>query len=86
VHAGCRDRDAYLAEASGVIAQVIPASRIRRTGAAGTAASVLATVDRDELDGYWLHLDVDILDPDGSYAGLLTEILATGLGSLSQER
>jgi hypothetical protein len=43
-------------------------------------------VDRDELDGYWLHLDVDILDPDGSYAGLLTEILATGLGSLSQER
>jgi arginase len=165
VHVGCRNGDTYLAEASSVIAQVIPASQVRRSGAADIAASVLApvdrdeldgywplwtgtswtgtghcgpgragrvlaTVDRDELDGYWLHLDVDILDrtvmpavdslsaggldpseltgllgalapraigaqvtvfdpdldPDGGYASLLTEILATGLEQLGQQR
>jgi arginase len=130
VHAGCRDDDTFAAEARGVIAQVIPASRIRQAGAAEIAASVLATVDRDELDGYWVHLDVDILDPgempavdspspgglepgeltgllaalapraagaqvtvfdpdldpDGGYASILTEILATGLASLGRKR
>ncbi len=63
VHAGCRDDDEHLAEASDIIAQVIPASRVRHAGAAATAAAVLATVDTGQLDGYWLHLDVDILDP-----------------------
>jgi arginase len=63
VHIGCRDDDQYLAEASDVIAQVIPASRVRLAGSAATANTVLATVDRTSLDGYWLHLDVDILDP-----------------------
>ncbi len=62
VHAGCRADDEHLAEASGVIAQVIPAGRIREDGAA-TATAILATVAAAGLDGYWLHLDVDILDP-----------------------
>jgi arginase len=63
VHAGCRDDDEGLAEAAGVLAQVIPARRIRQDGAAATAEAVLATVAASELDGYWLHVDVDILDP-----------------------
>jgi arginase len=63
VHAGCRDDDEGLAEASAVLGQVIPARRIRQDGAAATAEAVLATVEASPLDGYWLHLDVDILDP-----------------------
>jgi arginase len=63
VHAGCRDDDEGLAEASEVLAQVIPARRIRQDGAAATAEAVLATVAASQLDGFWLHVDVDILDP-----------------------
>ena len=63
VHAGCRDDDEGLAEAGAVLGQVIPARRIRQDGAAATAETVLATVAASPLDGYWLHLDVDILDP-----------------------
>lgn len=63
VHAGCRDDDEGLAEASGVLAQVIPARRVRQDGAEATAQAVLTTVAAGQLDGFWLHLDVDILDP-----------------------
>ena len=63
VHVGCRDDDDHLAEAGDVIAQVVPASRVRQAGTAAVAKEVLATVDTGLLDGYWLHLDVDILDP-----------------------
>jgi len=64
VHIGCRDDDDHLAEAGNVIAQVIPASRVHQAGPAASAEAVLATVDTGLLDGYWLHLDVDILDPE----------------------
>lgn len=63
VHVGCRDDDEYVAEADDLIAQVVPASRVRQAGPVAIADAVLATVDADLLDGYWLHLDVDILDP-----------------------
>ena len=63
VHIGCRDDDEYLAEASEVIAQVIPARWASENGAVTVAELALATVDTGQLDGYWLHLDVDILDP-----------------------
>lgn len=130
VHAGCRADDEYLAEASRVIAQVIPATRIREAGPAAVAEAIRRTAGASHLDGYWLHLDVDILDPefmpavdspdpgglrpaeltellaalapgacgaevtifdpdldpDGSYAALLTGILAEGLSRLGQER
>jgi arginase len=62
VHVGCRDDDEHLTEAAGIIAGVFPARRARKAGPAGTAAAVLATVSADQLDGYWLHVDVDILD------------------------
>jgi len=64
VHAGCRDDDEHLAEASRVLAQVIPASRVRQAGPSATADAILRTVTAGHLDGYWLHLDVDILDPE----------------------
>jgi arginase len=62
-HVGCREDDEHLAEASSVLAQVIPARRVAQAGPAATAEAILRTVDASHLDGYWLHLDVDILDP-----------------------
>ena len=95
-----------------------------------TARTILDVADRAGLDGYWVHLDVDILDPgvmpavdspdpgglsaaeltgllaalapravgaqvtvfdpdldpEGSHARLLTDILVTGLAPLSRDR
>jgi arginase len=85
VHVGCRDDDDHRAEAGDVIAQVIPASRVRQAGTAASAEAVLATVDTALLDGYWLHLDVDILDPedmpavDSPAPGGLDPVELTGL-------
>jgi arginase len=62
-HAGCRDDDAALAETTALLGTVVTAARIRRQGVAEAARRILDVVDRDGLDGYWLHLDVDILDP-----------------------
>lgn len=63
VHAGCRDDDEALAEVRDTIALVLRSSDIVRDGAAA-ADEILAAVTRPDLDGYWLHVDVDILDPE----------------------
>jgi arginase len=63
MHVGCRDDDEHLAEAGAVLAGVIPARQVTQSGAAAVADRVLATVAQPGLAGYWLHLDVDILDP-----------------------
>ncbi len=66
-HLGCRDDDEHLAEARGALGLVIPASRLRgghdTSSIAAGAARALEVVGRAR-DGYWLHLDVDVLDPD----------------------
>ena len=129
-HAGCRDEDDALAEVDRTVGLTIRASEIIRDGAADHGRRIREHLDRAELDGYWLHLDVDILDPtvmpavdspdpgginaahladllaalapravgaqvavfdpdldpDGRYARLLVEILATGLGELGRAR
>ncbi|MQA93908.1 MAG: arginase family protein [Streptosporangiales bacterium] len=63
VHAGCRDDDEEMTEVRAVLAAVIPSSEILGEGVAAAAERILAVVARPELDGYWIHLDVDILDP-----------------------
>src|SRR5215831_7925560 len=129
-HAGCRDNDEEFGEAAAVLGAVLPASHIRHQGVEQTARTILGAADRAGLDGYWIHLDVDILDPsvmpavdspdpgglsaaeltgllaalapravgaqvtvfdpdldpDGSHARLLTDILVTGLAPLSRAR
>jgi arginase len=62
VHVGCRDDDDHLAEVTGLLADVVPASQV--------AAQPDQAIDRVRrvvgapgLDGYWVHLDVDVLDP-----------------------
>jgi arginase len=63
VQVGCRDDDEHLAETRALLAAVVPASVVRAQGPAAVVASVLDLVTRPSLDGFWLHLDVDILDP-----------------------
>jgi arginase len=41
---------------------VIGADRIRRGGAAEAAAAALAILEGRGLDGFWVHVDVDVLD------------------------
>ncbi|THG31788.1 arginase family protein [Naasia lichenicola] len=60
VHIGCRDDDDELAEVRRAIGLVLPASRVTRIGAAASADATRAVVGHG---GYWLHLDVDALDP-----------------------
>ncbi|MCL4355621.1 MAG: arginase family protein [Nitrososphaerota archaeon] len=63
VHAGCRDGDEHISEVAEKIGAVLPASEMRRRGMKSAASTIRATVERTGLDGFWLHLDVDILDP-----------------------
>jgi arginase len=128
-HAGCRDDDEQIREATVVLGAVLPASQIRHQGVEQAARRILAVAGRAGLDGYWIHLDVDILDPgvmpavdspdpgglsaaeltgllaalapravgaqvtvfdpdldpDGTHARLLTDILVTGLAPLSRD-
>src|SRR5579859_5707314 len=63
VHAGCRDDDEGLYEAAALLGGVLPAMQIRHRGVEQAARKMLDVVGRASLDGYWIHLDVDILDP-----------------------
>jgi arginase len=128
-HAGCRDDDEELPETRDLLGAVIPASQIRHQGVERAARDILDVTGRAGVDGYWLHLDVDILDPqvmpsvdspdpggldpaeltgllaalapraagaqvtvfdpdldpDGSRARLLTDILVAGLATLGRD-
>ena len=46
-----------------VLGAVLPTSQIRHQGVEQAAREILDVTDRADLDGYWIHLDVDILDP-----------------------
>lgn len=61
-HVGCRDDDELLGEARELLAVVIPASQWI-SDPAGTLATLARTMSAEDLDGYWLHVDVDVLDP-----------------------
>src|SRR6266540_1085961 len=73
---------------------VIGADQIRRDGAAAAAAAALAVLEGRGLDGFWIHVDVDVLDrevmpavdspePDGLHyqelITLLRALTASGL-------
>jgi arginase len=51
-----------MAEVQAAIGLTIRAAEILRDGPAATAARIREHLDRQDLDGYWLHLDVDVLD------------------------
>jgi arginase len=87
VHVGCRGNDEHLAETSRLLGAVIPAAEVTTGGAAAAAGRTIEVVAVSETQGYWLHVDVDILDPShlsavdspdpgGVDPGELTELLA----------
>lgn len=88
------DRGWYEEVTTSTAITVIGADQIRHRGAAEAAAKTLAVLDGRGLDGFWIHLDVDVLDrkvmpavdspdPDGlTYAeliGLLRALSASDL-------
>jgi len=86
VHVGCRDDDEALDEVHAVLGRALTALQVRVAGAAVVAASILDVVARAGLDGYWLHVDIDVLDevfmpavdspsPDGLLPEQLIELL-----------
>jgi arginase len=128
-HAGCRDDDEEFQEATALLGAALPASHIRRLGVEQAAGKILDVAGRAGLEGFWIHLDVDILDsgvmpavdspdpgglsaaeltgllaalapravgaqvtvfdpdldPDGSHARLLTDILVSGVVALGRD-
>ena len=123
VHIGCRDNDRDVEEARSILGLVLPAREAIEIGMDATAQAARSTAGGV---GYWLHVDVDVLDPtfmpavdspdpggldpdqliellaalapsaigahvtvfdpdldpDGRYAALLCDIIATGMTSL----
>lgn len=82
-HVGCRDDDAELAEVRSVLGAVVPTSEWRSQGTAAVSEAVRTTVG---TAGFWLQVDVDVLDasvmpavdspdPGGCTPEELTELL-----------
>ena len=126
VHIGCRENDHEADEARTILGLVLSAREALEIGIDASAKAARSTAGNT---GYWLHVDVDVLDPtfmpavdspdpgglspdqlidllaslapwavgaqitvfdpdldpDGTYAELLTEIIATGMVSLGSE-
>ena len=61
---GIRSDDAYAAEIQELGIAVWPVDRIKAEGLRAVTTAVLERVAREDLDGFWVHLDVDILDED----------------------
>ncbi|MCJ1712429.1 arginase family protein [Clavibacter michiganensis subsp. phaseoli] len=60
-HVGCRDDDAEIVEVRSLLGCVVPASEWRIRGTQAVADAVLRVSD---VSGYWLQVDVDVLDPE----------------------
>lgn len=60
---GIRDEETSRQELEDLGIPVWNVSRLRQAGPEATAGAALAHLERAELDGFWVHLDVDVLDP-----------------------
>jgi arginase len=61
-HVGCRREDEYVSEVSALIAVTIPADRVILHGGVRAAAQIVATPGLER--GFWVQVDVDVLDPE----------------------
>ncbi|MFH8568560.1 arginase family protein [Streptomyces sp. NPDC017993] len=87
---GIRDADEDQPELTGLGIRHAPVGEIRRRGPGTVAREALGRLQHPPLDGFWLHLDADVLDPSVMPAvdspdpdGLLTEELRGLLGPLA---
>lgn len=87
VVAGIRSGDEHIAEIQEFGMSVWPVERLRTAGRQAATAAILERVTTPHLDGFWIHLDVDILDqevmpavdtpsPGGLQPNELTELLS----------
>lgn len=60
---GIRDDDDAAGELPGHDIPSWPASRIRAGGAPAAVAEALPRLEAPGLDGFWIHLDADVLEP-----------------------
>lgn len=88
IHVGCRDGDENLAESREVLGTVIPASEWS-AHEDRVLAAFAAMRRRTDLAGYWVHVDVDVLDPSPMPAvdspdpgGSTPDLLTRGLAEL----
>jgi arginase len=61
---GIREGDQAAAELAELRIESWPAARIRQAGAAAAVTKALARLEAPHLDGFWVHLDADVLDPE----------------------
>jgi arginase len=61
VHLGCREDDDELAEVRALLGLVMPAQQVLTAGVEQAAADVLRVAGTSS--GYWVQVDVDVLDP-----------------------
>ncbi|MEV8410503.1 arginase family protein [Streptomyces niveus] len=61
---GIRDGDEDLAELAELRIPTLPVGEIREGGAPDVAGAVLRTLETPVTDGFWVHLDADVLDPE----------------------
>jgi len=62
VHLGCRQDDEHLQEIREILGAVVPAGEVQQAGVQQAVRRTRDVVGAD-LRGYWLHVDVDVLDP-----------------------
>lgn len=63
VHIGCRSDDDDLPEVTDALGAVVTAAEARTSGMHTVASRARHVVTASGTNGYWLHLDVDVLDP-----------------------
>lgn len=84
--AGPRETDEHLAELADLGVPLLTSRAVKSLGPAEAARRIFGHVERPELEGFWIHLDWDILDgsllpavdcpePDGVDHALLSNLL-----------
>ena len=63
VHVGSRGDDEHLDEVRGTLARTILASELQQVGTRIAAQWIREVVTQQGVAGYWLHVDLDVLDP-----------------------
>lgn len=77
---GCRETDGNLEEVRAILCLVVSARDLIEIGIECVAANAREVIGPRP---YWLHIDIDVFDPEldltGRYAALLADIIVEGL-------